>query len=70
MPRNQPVCPIADPDYPGNGTEHSLPMEATMKPEQVHDALRRRYAEVAKRPEGQFKYTVGRESVERLTLPS
>ena len=37
-----------------------------MEPEQVRDALRRRYAEVAKRPAGQFNYRVGRDSVERL----
>ena len=41
-------------------------MEAMMNPEQVRDALRRRYTEVAKRPAGQFKYPVGRESAERL----
>jgi SAM-dependent methyltransferase len=37
-----------------------------MKPEQVQDSLRHRYADVAKRPAGQFPYPVGRESVERL----
>jgi len=37
-----------------------------MKPEQICDALRRRYADVAERPVGQFKYPVGRESAERL----
>ncbi len=37
-----------------------------MKPEQVHEALRHRYADVAKRPAGQFPYPVGRESAERL----
>jgi len=42
------------------------PKEPTMEPEQVRDALRRRYAEVAKRPAGQFNYRVGRDSVERL----
>jgi hypothetical protein len=43
-----------------------LPREANMKPEQVLDALRRRYADVAERPAGQFKYPVGLESAERL----
>src|SRR5512143_2758260 len=37
-----------------------------MEPEQVRDALRHRYADVAKRPTGQFNYPVGRESAERL----
>jgi SAM-dependent methyltransferase len=37
-----------------------------MEPEQVRDALRRRYADVAVRPTGRFKYPVGRESAERL----
>lgn len=37
-----------------------------MEPEQVRDALRRRYADVAERPAGRFKYQVGRESAERL----
>lgn len=32
----------------------------------IHDALRRRYAEVACKPVGQFKYPVGRGSAERL----
>jgi arsenite methyltransferase len=41
-------------------------MEANMEPAQVRDALRRRYADVAERPAGQFKYPVGRESAERL----
>jgi SAM-dependent methyltransferase len=41
-------------------------MEANMEPKQVRDALRRRYAGVAGRPAGQFKYPVGRESAERL----
>jgi SAM-dependent methyltransferase len=35
-------------------------------PEQIHQALRRRYAQVAERPQGQFPYPVGRESAERL----
>jgi SAM-dependent methyltransferase len=37
-----------------------------MEPEQIREALRHRYADVAKRPEGQFKYPIGRESAERL----
>ena len=37
-----------------------------MEPEQVQDAMRRRYAAVAERPTGQFKYPVGRGSAERL----
>src|SRR5512143_3609965 len=37
-----------------------------MEPEQVRDALRHRYADVAKRPTGQFNYPVGRDSAERL----
>ena len=37
-----------------------------MEPEQVQDALRRRYAAVAERPAGQFNYPVGRDSAERL----
>jgi SAM-dependent methyltransferase len=37
-----------------------------MEAEQVHDAIRRRYAAVAERPTGQFSYPVGRESAERL----
>jgi arsenite methyltransferase len=37
-----------------------------MEPEQVRDALRGRYANVAERPAGQFNYPVGRESAERL----
>ena len=37
-----------------------------MGPEQVQDALRRRYAAVAERPAGQFNYPVGRDSPERL----
>ena len=37
-----------------------------MEAEQVHDAMRRRYAAVAERPTGQFSYPVGRESAERL----
>jgi SAM-dependent methyltransferase len=37
-----------------------------MEPQQVHDTLRRRYADVAKRPAGQFPYPVGRASAERL----
>ena len=37
-----------------------------MEPEQVRDALRRRYADVAEQAGGQFKYPVGRESAERL----
>jgi protein-L-isoaspartate(D-aspartate) O-methyltransferase len=41
-------------------------MEAYMEPELIRDSLRRRYADVAKRPEGQFTYPVGRESAERL----
>jgi arsenite methyltransferase len=41
-------------------------MEVTMQPEQVCDAIRRRYADVAELPFGQFKYPVGRESAEQL----
>jgi SAM-dependent methyltransferase len=37
-----------------------------MEPQQIREALRHRYAEVAKRPEGQFNYPVGRGSAERL----
>ena len=37
-----------------------------MEPEQIRDALRRRYADVAERPTGQFNYPVGRDSAERL----
>ena len=37
-----------------------------MEPEQIREALRHRYADVAKRPEGQFKYPIGREGAERL----
>jgi arsenite methyltransferase len=37
-----------------------------MEPEQVEDALRRRYAAVAEQPAGQFNYPVGRESAEIL----
>jgi arsenite methyltransferase len=37
-----------------------------MNPEQVNEALRHRYAEVAERPEGRFAYPVGRGSAERL----
>jgi SAM-dependent methyltransferase len=35
-------------------------------PEQIREALRRRYAKVAEQPEGQFPYPVGRASAERL----
>jgi SAM-dependent methyltransferase len=34
--------------------------------EQIHEALRHRYARVAEQPQGQFFYPVGRESAERL----
>jgi len=37
-----------------------------MNPDQIRDSLRRRYAQVAQRPEGQFKYPVGRASAEHL----
>ncbi len=37
-----------------------------MDQEQIRNALRRRYANVAERPAGQFNYPVGRESAERL----
>jgi arsenite methyltransferase len=37
-----------------------------MEPEQVQDALRRRYAAVAEQPAGQFNYPVGRVSAEIL----
>ncbi len=37
-----------------------------MNSEQVGDAIRQRYADVAARPVGKFKYPVGRASVERL----
>jgi arsenite methyltransferase len=37
-----------------------------MNPEQVYDAIRQRYADVAEQPIGQFKYPVGRKSAERL----
>jgi arsenite methyltransferase len=48
-------------------TDHEFPpMEASMKPDDVRDALRRRYADVAERPTGQFNYPIGRESAERL----
>jgi hypothetical protein len=36
-----------------------------MEPEQVRDALRLRYADVAEQAGGQFKYPVGRESSSR-----
>jgi SAM-dependent methyltransferase len=34
--------------------------------DQIHEALRHRYAKVAEQPQGQFAYPVGRESAERL----
>jgi arsenite methyltransferase len=34
--------------------------------DQIHDELQHRYADVAKKPAGQFPYPVGRESAERL----
>lgn len=37
-----------------------------MDPKQIRDILLERYAAVAARPEGQFPYPVGRESVDRL----
>jgi SAM-dependent methyltransferase len=37
-----------------------------MEPEQILGRMRHRYADVAKRPAGQFPYPVGRESAERL----
>ena len=37
---------------------------------EIHNALRRRYAKVAGQPVGQFKYPVGRVSVEQLGYPS
>lgn len=37
-----------------------------MEPEQIRDALRRRYAAVAAQPVGQFNYPVGRGSAEQL----
>jgi SAM-dependent methyltransferase len=41
-------------------------MESAMKPEQIYNAIRERYAEVAEQPVGQFKYPVGRESAKGL----
>ena len=41
-----------------------------MEIHQIQNALRRRYAEVAGRPVGQFKYPVGRVSAERLGYPA
>jgi arsenite methyltransferase len=41
-----------------------------MEPAQVREALRRRYAEVAQRPAGQFNYPIGRKSAERLNYRS
>lgn len=38
----------------------------TTSPDQIHEALRHRYAKVAEQPKGQFSYPVGRESAERL----
>lgn len=38
----------------------------TMKPEQIHEELRHRYAKVAEQPQGRFAYPVGKESAERL----
>lgn len=37
-----------------------------MTPDRLRDSIRRRYAQVAQRPEGQFKYPVGRASAEHL----
>jgi SAM-dependent methyltransferase len=37
-----------------------------MSPEQIHEAIRHRYAKVADQPKGKFSYPVGRESVEQL----
>lgn len=37
-----------------------------MRPEEVRELARRRYALVAAAPEGQFPYPIGRESAERL----
>ena len=41
-----------------------------METDQIHDALRTRYAKVAKQPVGQFKYPVGRGSAEHLDYRS
>lgn len=38
----------------------------TTTPEQIHGELRHRYAKVAKQPNGQFPYPVGKSSIERL----
>lgn len=38
----------------------------TKTADQIHAELRHRYADVARQPDGQFAYPVGRESVERL----
>lgn len=40
-----------------------------MNQDEIRDLTRRRYAEVAATPEGQFPYPVGRKSAERLAYP-
>jgi SAM-dependent methyltransferase len=42
------------------------PKVSSMETDQIHDALRTRYAKVAEQPVGQFKYPVGRGSAEHL----
>ena len=58
---------IGGPDYNESRVSALSPKETSMEPEQVQDALRRRYAAVAERPAGQFNYPVGRDSAMRLT---
>ncbi|MEW6440992.1 MAG: methyltransferase domain-containing protein [bacterium] len=41
-----------------------------MELKQIQSAIRRRYAEVARQPVGQFKYPVGRVSAEQLGYPA